>query len=135
MHKAIKRQYTIVGRLRREIQRKANLGSRGVEQEKPELGIKHLDKRSKLSEQEIKLLARRQVAELIIGHLKDDHRMGRCHSKDEEGDRLHALLCAAGYNIRWLLRMIAKKGLRGSLRLIESTGTRSALRWLNRILF
>ncbi|HQX07370.1 MAG TPA: hypothetical protein PKZ19_11305 [Zoogloea sp.] len=24
-------------------------------------------------------------------------------------DRLHALLCAAGYNIRWLLRQIAKK--------------------------
>jgi IS5 family transposase len=24
---------------------------------------------------------------------------------------VHAVLCAAGYNIRWLLRMIAKKGL------------------------
>ena len=24
--------------------------------------------------------------------------------------RLHAALCAAGYNIRWLLRMIARKG-------------------------
>jgi hypothetical protein len=27
------------------------------------------------------------------------------------GDRLHALLCAAGYNIRWLLRMIVRKGV------------------------
>jgi len=26
-------------------------------------------------------------------------------------DRLHAVLCAAGYNLRWLLRMIAKKGV------------------------
>ena len=27
------------------------------------------------------------------------------------GDRLHAVLCAAGFNIKWLLRMIAKKGV------------------------
>ena len=37
--------------------------------------------------------------------------MDRCHLKGEAGDRLHAVLCAAGYNIRWLLRMIARKGL------------------------
>ena len=37
--------------------------------------------------------------------------MDRCHLKGKTGDRLHAVLCAAGYNIRWLLRMIAKKGL------------------------
>jgi IS5 family transposase len=37
--------------------------------------------------------------------------MDRCHLKGEQGDRLHAVLCAAGYNIRWLLRMIAKKGV------------------------
>ena len=27
------------------------------------------------------------------------------------GDALHALCCAAGYNIRWLLRAIARGGL------------------------
>ena len=37
--------------------------------------------------------------------------MDRCHLKGEQGDRLHAVLCAAGYNLRWLLRMIAKKGV------------------------
>jgi transposase, IS5 family len=37
--------------------------------------------------------------------------MGRCHLKGETGDRLHAVLCAAGYNNKWLLRMIAKKGV------------------------
>jgi IS5 family transposase len=37
--------------------------------------------------------------------------MDRCHLTGETGDRLHAVLCAAGYNIRWLLRMIAKKGI------------------------
>lgn len=36
--------------------------------------------------------------------------MERCHLKGEHGDRLHAVLCEAGYNIKWLLRMIAKKG-------------------------
>jgi IS5 family transposase len=36
--------------------------------------------------------------------------MQRCHLKEEIGDRLHAVLCAAGYNIRWLLHMIAKEG-------------------------
>lgn len=46
-----------------------------------------------------------------LRHLKADHRMGRCHLKGETGDRLHAVLCAADYNIRWLLRMIAKKGI------------------------
>ena len=56
-------------------------------------------------------LKRRQAIEPIIGHLKTDHRMDRCHLKGEQGDRLHAVLCAAGYNIRWLLRMIVKKGV------------------------
>jgi len=64
-----------------------------------------------LTTQERKLLRRRQAIEPIIGHLKADHRMARCHLKGEQGDRLHAVLCAAGYNLRWLLRMIAKKGV------------------------
>jgi IS5 family transposase len=37
--------------------------------------------------------------------------MDRCHPKGSEGDALHAVRRAAGYNIRWLLRMIIKKGL------------------------
>ena len=48
------------------------------------------------------------IAEMRMKH---DHRMDRCHLKGEAGDRIHAVLCAAGYNIRWLLRMIVKKGL------------------------
>ena len=38
--------------------------------------------------------------------------MQRCHLKGTEGDALHAVLCATGFNIRWLLRMISKKGIR-----------------------
>jgi IS5 family transposase len=37
--------------------------------------------------------------------------MNRCHLKGPEGDAIDAVLCAAGYNIRWLLRMIRKRGL------------------------
>ncbi len=37
--------------------------------------------------------------------------MDRCHLKGETGDRLQAVLCAAGYNIQWLLCMIARKGI------------------------
>jgi hypothetical protein len=32
---------------------------------------------------------------------------------------LHAVLCAAGFNIRWLLRMITKKGIGLFLRLLQ----------------
>jgi IS5 family transposase len=44
--------------------------------------------------------------------------MDRCHLKGQTGDRLHAVLCAVGYHIRWLLRMIAKKGIRAMLALL-----------------
>ena len=33
--------------------------------------------------------------------------MRRCDLKGALGDAMHAVLCAAGYNIRWLLRWIA----------------------------
>ena len=37
--------------------------------------------------------------------------MVRCWMKGALGDALHALCCAAGYNIRWLMRAIARGGL------------------------
>ncbi|MBK7720250.1 MAG: hypothetical protein IPJ36_16890 [Simplicispira sp.] len=51
--------------------------------------------------------------------------MDRAPLKGELGDSVHAVLCRAGYNIRWLLRMIAKKVLflrRLYSRLCEVTG-------------
>jgi len=56
-------------------------------------------------------LKRRQAIEPAIGHAKHDHRMDRCWLKGDEGDALHAVLCAAGFNIRWLMRAIARLGL------------------------
>lgn len=88
-----------------------DLGYRGVDADNPGIEIKHRGKKKSLTPQEWKLLKRRQAIEPIIGHLKSDNRMNRCHLKGQQGDSLHAVLCAAGYNIRWLLRMMAKKGV------------------------
>lgn len=88
-----------------------DLGYRGVDADNPAARIIHRGKYKRLSAQEKKQLRRRQAIEPIIGHLKSDHRMDRCPLKGAMGDCLHAVLCAAGYNIRWLLRMIAKKGI------------------------
>lgn len=106
-----------------------DLGYRGVDADNPDTAIKHRGKFKTLTAQERKLLKRRQAIEPIIGHLKSDHRMDRCHLKGPTGDSLHAVLCAAGYNIQWLLRMIVKKGVtflrRLYLRLCQAAGTQA----------
>ncbi|WP_226858625.1 transposase [Diaphorobacter aerolatus] len=89
-----------------------DLGYRGVDADNPDVRIVHRGKSKRLSAQERQQLKRRQAIEPIIGHLKADHRMNRCPLKGEQGDSVHAVLCAAGYyNLRWLLRMIARKGI------------------------
>jgi transposase, IS5 family len=99
-----------------------DLGYRGVDKDNPDVEIKHRGKDKRLTDEERRLLKRCQAIEPIIGHVKSDHRMDRCHLKGAEGDALHAVLCAAGYNIRWLLRMIAKKGLGLLLCLLSAVG-------------
>lgn len=86
-----------------------DLGYRGVDDDNQGVRIVHRGKYRQLSTGDRRRLKRRQAIEPIIGHLKGDHRMNRCHLKGPTGDGLHAVLCAAGYNIRWLLRMIAKR--------------------------
>ena len=99
-----------------------DLGYRGVDHQNPDVSIKHRGKYKSLGEKERRLLKRRQAIEPIIGHLKSDHRMNRCHLRGSDGDAIHAVLCAAGYNIRWLLRMILKKGVRLYFYLIRLLG-------------
>jgi len=88
-----------------------DLGYRGVDADNPGVQIIHRGKYKSLSAHEKRLLKRRQAIEPAIGHTKADHRMDRCWMKGALGDALHALCCAAGYNIRWLLRAIARGGL------------------------
>jgi len=75
-----------------------DLGYRGVDQANPDIAIKHRGRFKSLTDEERKNLKRRQAIEPIIGHLKADHRMNRCHLKGAQGDSLHAVLCAAGCN-------------------------------------
>jgi len=90
-----------------------DLGYRGVDADNPGVQIIHRGKHKSLSDHEKRLLKRRQAIEPLIGHTKADHRMDRCWLQGAIGDALHALSCAAGYNIRWLLRAITRLGLGG----------------------
>jgi transposase, IS5 family len=47
-----------------------------------------------------------------MGHLKHDSGMDRCWLMGQTGDALHPVLCAAGDNIRWLLRAVLRKGMK-----------------------
>lgn len=55
----------------------------------PQIEIKHRGKDKRLTDEERRLLKRRQAIEPIIGHIKADHRMDRCHLKGSEGDAMH----------------------------------------------
>ena len=90
-----------------------DLGYRGVDKDNPGVQVVHRGRIKSMSQAEKKLLKRRQAIEPAIGHTKHDHRMIRCHLKGSIGDALHAISCAAGYNIRWLMRAIMRLGLTG----------------------
>ena len=92
-----------------------DLGFRGVDADNPGVQIIHRGKLKSLTTQQRHWLKRRQAVEPAIGHLKHDNGMDRCWLQGQTGDALHAVLCAAGYNIRWLLRAITRLGLRGLL--------------------
>src|SRR5262245_5569867 len=49
-------------------------------------------------------MRRRAAIEPVIGHLKEDHRMRRNYLTGRDGDRINAVLAAAGYNFSLLLR-------------------------------
>ena len=90
-----------------------DLGYRGVDADNPGVRILHRGKSRSMTKSEKERLRRRQAIEPTIGHLKADHRLDRCWLKGAEGDALHTVLCAAGYNLRWLMRAVRRLGLRG----------------------
>ncbi len=83
-----------------------DLGFRGVDADNPGMEIIHRGKIKSLSRQQKTWLRRRQAVEPAIGHLKSDHRMDRCWLQGAVGDALHAVSCAAGFNLRWLMRAV-----------------------------
>lgn len=97
---------------RRPTQVIVDLGFRGVDADNPGIQIIHRGKYKSLTRQQRRWLKRRQAIEPMIGHTKADHRMDRCWLQGAAGDALHTVSCALGYNIRWLLRAIARLGPR-----------------------
>ena len=91
----------------------ADLGYRGVDADIGQVELVHRGKGKTLTREQRRWLKRRQAVEPAIGHLKSGNGMRRCWLKGSQGDAIHALLCAAGFNIRWLLRAIVRKGLKG----------------------
>ena len=85
-----------------------DLGYRGVDRDNPDIEIIHRGKLKSLTQDQRQALKRRQAVEPVFGHLKADHRLNRCWLQGETGDAIHAVLCAVGYNLRWLLRAIAR---------------------------
>jgi IS5 family transposase len=82
----------------------ADLGFRGVDDEVAPVQVIH---RGKNHEQ----VALDNTASMAQGppgdraghrHAKLDYRMDRCCLSGAAGNALHAVLCAAGFNIRWL---------------------------------
>ena len=92
-----------------------DLGYRGVDAMVPDVQLLHRGKSRSMTAQQQRWVKRRQAVEPVIGHAKLDHRMDRCWLPGATGDALHSVLCAAGYNIRWLLRAIQSKGLKALL--------------------
>lgn len=93
----------------------ADLGFRGVDADNPQVEIIHRGKYKSLTKLQRRWLRRRQAVEPAIGHLKSDHRMDRCWLQGKLGDALHAVLCATGYNLRWLMRAVLHSKLKGVL--------------------
>jgi transposase, IS5 family len=68
-------------------------------------------------------MKRRAAVEPVIGHLKAEHRLGRNYLKGRDGDRINAVLAAAGYNFSLLLRWLERL-LRALLTMLVSSGPR-----------
>lgn len=82
-----------------------DLGYRGVEI--PDVTIYKARQKKGLNSRRLKIaLKRRNAIEPVIGHMKNDGLLGRNYLKGELGDALHAVLCAAGHNIRLILRQL-----------------------------
>jgi transposase, IS5 family len=103
-----------------------DLGYRGVDADNPGVQIIHRGKHKTLTALQRRWLKRRQAIEPAIGHAKSDHRMDRCWLQGAIGDALHALSCAAGYNIRWLMRAILAQAARVQ-QLVASEVSRSSI--------
>lgn len=73
-----------------------DLGYRGKHDTKADV----IHRGRRLSKRQKKRLRRRSALEAIIGHMKVDGLLERCHLKGTNGDAIHAILCGVGHNLR-----------------------------------
>jgi IS5 family transposase len=101
-----------------------DLGFRGVDSEASSVQLIHRGKHRTLTNAQRHWLKRQEAIEPVIGHVKHEDGMQRCWLRGQTGDAQHAVLCAAGYNLRWLLRAIVRLGLAPAFFIL------TALQWL-----
>ena len=114
-----------------------DLGYRGVDADNPGVRIVHRGRMKTLDDEDRQRLKRRQAIEPVIGHLKADHRMARCWLKGATGDALNAVLAAAGFNLRGLMRAVLAGRISAflrALRLYTENGICTAAAFITRIL-
>lgn len=104
LHQAVKQTEQITGVKVKDAV--CDQGYRGHDYEGPALVhvVKSLPSRAMRALR--RLFRRRAAIEPVIGHLKSDHGLGRNHLHGSEGDRLNAVLSAAGFNLRKLLKAV-----------------------------
>src|SRR4249920_1401426 len=102
-------------------------GYRGHDTENPHRGFISGQKRGVfgLIKRELR---RRSAIEAVIGHMKTDGHLGRCHLKGRRGDAANAVLTAVGYNLRLVLAWLRALCRLIVLALLQAFATPSALR-------
>ena len=83
-------------------------GYRGVRHHPNDVNVHIVNAQFWRRRHKIKWGKRRTSVEPVIGHVKNDHRMTRNFLKGIEGDNTNAILACCGFNMRKLLRAIAR---------------------------
>jgi len=111
----IRRLKTYLGRVYRDISRKieGRADIHSVFAPELDLAAKLLvfisSRKRGMTPQMKKELKRRSAIEPIIGHMKSDGKLDRNYLTGELGDKINALLCGAGHNIRIILRKLRER--------------------------
>ena len=85
----------------------ADRGYRSHDIQEPQILIS--GRKQGLTSQMKKELKRRSAVEPVIGHMKNDGKLGPNYLLDTLGDAINALLCGAGHNIRLILKKLREK--------------------------
>jgi transposase, IS5 family len=74
-------------------------------------------------------LRRRSAIEAVIGHMKTDGHLGRCHLKGSNGDAANVILTAVGHNLRLVLAWLSSLLRLILLALCRAISLAPALKW------